>query len=69
MGTKRIYVASFEAPKADVVSSGSQIKFALPEIKKPTDQAGNKIGVIDMMDYGMMNGKKVLNMALELLEK
>lgn len=69
MGKRRIYVASFEAPKADVVSSGSQIKFALPEIKKPTDQAGNKIGVIDMMDYGMMNGEKVLNMALELLEK
>jgi cellobiose-specific phosphotransferase enzyme IIB component len=69
MGIRRIYVASFEAPKADVVSSGSQIKFALPEIKKPTDQAGNKIGVIDMMDYGMMNGEKVLNMALELLEK
>ena len=69
MGKRRIYVASFEAPKADVVSSGSQIKFALPEIKKFTDQAGNTIGVIDMMDYGMMNGEKVLNMALELLEK
>jgi len=61
--------ASSEVPKADVVLLGSQIKFALPEIKKLTDQAGNKIGVIDMMDYGMMNGEKVLNMALELLEK
>ena len=69
MGIRRIYVASFEAPKADVVLLGPQIKFALPEIKKLTDQAGNKIGVIDMMDYGMMNGEKVLNMALELLEK
>ena len=69
MGTKRICVASSEVPKADVVLLGPQIKFALPEIKKLTDQAGNKIGVIDMMDYGMMNGEKVLNMALELLEK
>ena len=51
--------ASSEVPKADVVLLGPQIKFALPEIKKLTDQAGNKIGVIDMMDYGMMNGKKV----------
>ena len=42
MGKRRIYVASFEAPKADVVSSGSQIKFALPEIKKLTDQAENE---------------------------
>ena len=61
--------ASSEVPKADVVLLGPQIKFALPEIKKLTDQAGNKIGVIDMMDYGMMNGEKVLNMVLELLEK
>ena len=61
--------ASSEVPKADVVLLGPQIKFALPEIKKPTDQAGNKIGVIDMMDYGMMNGEKVLNMALELMGK
>ena len=61
--------ASSEVPKADVVLLGPQIKFALHEIKKLTDQAGNKIGVIDMMDYGMMNGEKVLNMALELLEK
>ena len=61
--------ASSEVPKADVFLLGPQIKFALPEIKKLTDQAGNKIGVIDMMDYGMMNGEKVLNMALELLEK
>ena len=69
MGRKSIYGASCEVPKADVVLLGPQIKFALPEIKKLTDQAGNKIGVIDMMDYGMMNGEKVLNMALELLEK
>ena len=69
MGRKSIYGASSEVPKADVVLLGPQIKFALPEIKKLTDQAGNKIGVIDMMDYGMMNGEKVLNMALELLEK
>ena len=55
--------------KTDVVLLGPQIKFALPEIKKLTDQAGNKIGVIDMMDYGMMNGEKVLNMALELMGK
>lgn len=59
MGRKSIYGASCEVPKADVVLLGPQIKFALPEIKKLTDQAGNKIGVIDMMDYGMMNGKKV----------
>ena len=69
MGRKSIYGASCEVPKADVVLLGPQIKFALPEIKKLTDQAGNKIGVIDMMDYGMVNGEKVLNMALELLEK
>ena len=59
--------AKEEFAKADVVLLGPQIKFALPEIKKLTDQAGNKIGVIDMMDYGMMNGAKVLDQALKLL--
>ena len=33
MGKRRISVASSEVPKADVVLLGSQIKFALPEIK------------------------------------
>ena len=69
MGIRRIYGHLLKSLKTDVALLGPQIKFALPEIKKLTDQAGNKIGVIDMMDYGMMNGEKVLNMALELMEK
>ncbi len=55
MGIRRIYVASFEAPKADVVSSGSQIKFALPEIKKPTDQAGNEFRKSQQPDFFQVN--------------
>ncbi len=51
MGKRRIYVASFEAPKADVVSSGSQIKFALPEIKKLTDQAENEFRKSQQPDF------------------
>ena len=31
-----------KCPKADVALLGSQIKFALPEIKKLTDQAENE---------------------------
>ena len=51
MGTKRICVASFEVPKADVVLLGPQIKFALPEIKKPTDQAENEFRKSQQPDF------------------
>ncbi len=51
MGIRRIYVASFEAPKADVVLLGCQIKFALPEIKKLTDQTGNEFRKSQQPDF------------------
>ena len=47
---------------------GPQIKYALSELKKITDEHGKKIAVIEMMDYGMMNGEKVLDTALSLLD-
>ena len=60
--------ALVEVPKADVVLLGPQIKYALSELKKITDEHGKKIAVIEMMDYGMMNGEKVLDTALSLLD-
>ena len=43
--------ASSEVPKADVVLLGSQIKFALPEIKKLTDQAENEFRKSQQPDF------------------
>ena len=47
--------ASSEVPKADVVLLGPQIKFALPEIKKLTDQAGNEFRKSQQPDFFQVN--------------
>ena len=54
-------------PKADVVLLGPQVKYALPEAKKIAEENNINIDVINMVDYGMMNGAKVLDQALKLL--
>ena len=60
-------VAAFE--KAindwDVVMLGPQVRHCLPQLKKATDKT--PIEVIDMKDYGLMNGANVLKKALEIV--
>lgn len=50
----------------DVLLTGPQVKFMLKEYKE-TYEPGIKVADIKMTDYGVMNGKNVLEMALELL--
>lgn len=58
--------AKINIPKADVVLLGPQIKFMLPKIKQ---EAGNiPVEAIDMVAYGTMNGEKVLETAIRLVE-
>ncbi len=56
--------AKADAPTADVILLGPQIRFMEKQIKadynKPTM-------VIDMMDYGRLDGVKILEKALALL--
>ena len=53
-------------PKADIVLLGPQVRFMLKSIEKMVD--GKKpVMVIEMAAYGSMNGKKVLETALEAL--
>lgn len=59
--------AKEEFAKADCVLLGPQVKYALPEAKKIADDNNINIDVINMVDYGMMNGAKVLDAALKLL--
>ena len=40
----------------------------MPEAKKVAEENNINIDVINMVDYGMMNGSKVLDQALELLK-
>ncbi|TDT51074.1 PTS sugar transporter subunit IIB [Fonticella tunisiensis] len=62
-----------EMPKkldgVDVVLLGPQVKFALPKAKKLCDERNIPVDVISPVDYGMMNGEKVLDQALRLIKK
>lgn len=49
----------------DVVLLGPQVRFKLKEVEKMVD-GRIPVSIIDMRDYGAMNGKKVLMSALEL---
>ena len=50
----------------DVALLGPQVAYTLSKVKEKCDPAGVPVEVIPMMDYGMMNGAKVLDLALSL---
>ena len=52
---------------ADAIMLGPQVRFQEDHIRSLFDKT-KPIAVIDMKDYGMMNGKKVLQDALDLIE-
>lgn len=52
----------------DVCLLGPQVRFRHDDLAKQAAEYGKKVGVVDSMAYGMMNGSKVLEQALELLE-
>jgi len=54
--------------QADVVLVGPQIRHMLSEIKLIVNE-GCPVEMISMSDYGLINGKNVLERALELLKK
>lgn len=49
----------------DVLMLGPQVRYMLDDFKK---QADCPVAVIDMRDYGLMNGPKVLSEALALIK-
>ncbi|WWJ03487.1 PTS sugar transporter subunit IIB [Erwinia aphidicola] len=46
---------------------GPQIKYKLVDFKPIADKLHKPIAVINMMDYGMMNGEKILTDALAMI--
>lgn len=52
----------------DVALLGPQVGYILPNAKKLCAPKGIPVAVIPAVDYGMMNGEKVLDLALELIE-
>ncbi|MBC2327743.1 PTS sugar transporter subunit IIB [Listeria booriae] len=64
-------VSEAEAPdninKIDVLLLGPQVRFLESKFKKKLEPLGKPVAVINSIDYGMMNGEKVLNQALSIL--
>ena len=53
----------------DVVLLGPQIAYRLRNVKSLCEPLGIASSVIPMLDFGMMNGAKILNMAINLVEE
>lgn len=54
-------------PHPDVLLLGPQVRYMANDVKKKTDKAGIPMDIINMSDYGMMNGENVLQAAEKLL--
>jgi PTS system cellobiose-specific IIB component len=52
----------------DVVLLGPQVGYTITKAKKVCEPKGIPVDVIPMVDYGMMNGAKVLDFALNLIK-
>ncbi|MCM8712047.1 PTS sugar transporter subunit IIB [Clostridium sp. SYSU_GA19001] len=50
----------------DVLLLGPQVSFMLKKFKETYEPKGIAVAVINSIDYGMMNGEKVLKTALDL---
>ncbi|EKQ56512.1 MULTISPECIES: PTS sugar transporter subunit IIB [unclassified Clostridium] len=53
---------------ADVLLLGPQVRFLLSKFKKSLADKNIEVEVINTVHYGTMNGEKVLERALELME-
>ncbi len=63
---KSLADAKKEITEADIILLGPQIRYELDNVKKIAGTT--PVEAINMMDYGMMNGKKVLEHALSVIE-
>lgn len=54
--------------KIDVLLLGPQVRFMKEQFKEKVKPLGIGVEVIPMIDYGMMNGEKVLEQALSLIK-
>lgn len=57
-----------ETNSVDVMLLGPQVRYKESEFKKKLEPKNIPVGVIPMMDYGMMNGANVLNFAYGLMK-
>lgn len=60
--------AAKELGNTQVLLLGPQVRYRLKELRQICEERGIPCDVINSVDYGMMNGKKVLHTALNLLQ-
>ncbi|MDA7027037.1 PTS sugar transporter subunit IIB [Bacillus sp. CLL-7-23] len=59
--------AKKEMEHADVVLIGPQMSFLKDELQEEAEKYGIQVAVIDMVAYGMADGKKAYEQALSLI--
>lgn len=67
VGASSVRVEMLKEQGWQVVLLGPQVRYELKRIQKAAEPI--PVDVIDTRDYGLMNGKNVLDKALALLEK
>ena len=58
-----------ESKKVDVLLLGPQVRFMKSKFEEKVKQYNFALDIIPMVDYGMMNGEKVLDQAINLLNQ
>ncbi|AQW22396.1 PTS sugar transporter subunit IIB [Clostridium perfringens] len=58
-----------EDKKIDIVLLGPQVRFMKSKFEEKAKQYNFALDIIPMVDYGMMNGEKVLDQAINLLNQ
>ncbi|MEW4309478.1 PTS sugar transporter subunit IIB [Rossellomorea marisflavi] len=54
---------------ADIVLVGPQIRYKLPYLKGLGEAKGIPVHMINPSDYGMMNGKNILQFSMDILSE
>ena len=65
--TKMQKAAEAKGIDSDVLLLGPQVRFMKADFEKRLEPKGIPLDVINMADYGMMNGEKVLDQAITLI--
>lgn len=55
--------------KVDIMLLGPQVRYLLPKMKEIMEPKGVPVEVVNMVDYGTMNGEKVLEHALSMVKE
>lgn len=60
--------ASERLKKTDILLLGPQVRYLLPKFQKEHGKEIKVIATINMSDYALINGERILNQALEQLK-